>query len=56
MLTKSRSVAFVTRMRAGDHGGGLPNKKSGFWSKLLRPRHDRTEDVLVYSRTVRERV
>lgn len=54
MLTKSRSVAFVTRMRAGD--GGLPNNKTGFWSKLLHPRRKRTEDVLVHSRTMRERV
>lgn len=54
MLTKSRSVAFVTRRRAGD--GGHANKKSGFWSKLLPPRAKRTEEVLMYSRTVRERV
>lgn len=54
MLTKSRSVAFVTRMRTGD--ANQRNKKSGFWSKLLRPRAKRTEEVLVYSRTVRERV
>ncbi|CDP01106.1 unnamed protein product [Coffea canephora] len=54
VLTKSRSVAFITRRRdageviAMDHG----KKKSGFWSKLLRPRSKRTDEGLVHSRTV----
>ncbi|KAL3504787.1 hypothetical protein ACH5RR_034628 [Cinchona calisaya] len=43
VLTKSRSVAFITRKREGageaaassmDHG----KKKTSFWSKLLRPK------------------
>ncbi|KAK9269855.1 hypothetical protein L1049_025428 [Liquidambar formosana] len=51
VLMKSRSVAFVPRMR-----GGEGKKKGGFWSKLLHPRRKGTDEVLVHSRTVRERV
>ena len=60
-LVKSRSMAVAPR---GDGEGSAVNKKSekksGFWSKLLRPRSKRMEEkdakVLVRSRTVRETV
>lgn len=54
VLNKSRSVAFITRRRnegevvAMDRG----KKKSGFWSKLLRPRSKRIDGDLVHSSTM----
>ncbi|XP_059636324.1 uncharacterized protein LOC132278532 [Cornus florida] len=52
VLTKSRSVAFVTRNMRGEAKDG--KKKGGFWSKLIRPRTKRMDDDLLHSRTVRE--
>lgn len=54
VLTKSRSVAFITRRRERaeapvDHG----KKKSSFWSKLLRPRSKKIDEGLLHSRTTR---
>ncbi|KAA8538121.1 hypothetical protein F0562_027729 [Nyssa sinensis] len=43
VLTKSRSMAFVTRLREGKLKDG--KKKGGFWSKLLRPRSERIDEV-----------
>lgn len=45
-LKKSRSIAFVSRRE---------KKKGGFWSKLLRSTGKRTKEVLMHSKTVRER-
>ncbi|XVF36662.1 hypothetical protein REPUB_Repub19eG0076500 [Reevesia pubescens] len=55
ILTKSRSVAFASRMRSKD-GDGKKNK-SGFLSKLLNPRNTKRKEEatgLVHSRTMRE--
>ncbi|KAJ8762433.1 hypothetical protein K2173_007872 [Erythroxylum novogranatense] len=56
-LTKSRSLAFVSRIRGNNQrsGDGVKNK-GGFFSKLLRPKQKRTDEGhLVRSRTIRER-
>lgn len=55
MLTKSRSLAFVPRMK-GNKESGNDKKKGGFWSKLLRPRNKRIDEGLVHCSTMRERV
>ncbi|XP_022772292.1 uncharacterized protein LOC111314936 [Durio zibethinus] len=55
ILTKSRSVAFASRMRSKE--GEDKNKKCGFLSKLLHPKNTmRKEEAtgLEHSRTVRE--
>ncbi|XVE60531.1 hypothetical protein DITRI_Ditri05aG0136300 [Diplodiscus trichospermus] len=52
ILTRSRSVAFASRMRSKE-----AKKKSGFLSKLLHPRNTKKEEEatgLEHSRTVRE--
>ncbi|KAB2628877.1 hypothetical protein D8674_033672 [Pyrus ussuriensis x Pyrus communis] len=53
VLRKSRSLVnyFPRRKR---ELGSEEKKKSGFWTKLLRPRSKRREEGLVQSRTVRE--
>lgn len=56
VLTKSRSMVFVTRIRCNkDKVSDDNKKKGGFLSKLLRPKNKRIEEGLVRSRTVRER-
>ncbi|XP_021284965.1 uncharacterized protein LOC110417091 [Herrania umbratica] len=55
ILTKSRSVAFASRMRRKE--GDDKKKKNGFLSKLLHPRSSkRMEEAagLMHSRTMRE--
>lgn len=58
VLTKSRSVACVPRMKNGDYNDNKNKKKGrGFWSRLLRPRSKGImEETLMHSRTVRERM
>ena len=54
ILTKSRSIAFGSRMRGKE---GDDKKKSGFLSKLLHPRNAKRKEEatgLVHSRTMRE--
>ncbi|KAJ4843533.1 hypothetical protein Tsubulata_016336 [Turnera subulata] len=56
LLTKSRSLAFVPRMRTTNKAGGDGNKKGRFWSNFLRPRRNkRVEEGFMFSRTMRER-
>ncbi|KAF3445919.1 hypothetical protein FNV43_RR11096 [Rhamnella rubrinervis] len=60
VLKKSRSLAFVPRMRRRDGGGGDKKKGRGFWSNLLlRPasnkRMEENDNTFMQSRTVRER-
>ncbi|KAJ8772078.1 hypothetical protein K2173_027255 [Erythroxylum novogranatense] len=55
-LTKSRSLAFTSRMRRDKVCDDDNQKKGGFFSRLLRPRHKRTDEGLVHSRSTRERV
>jgi hypothetical protein len=64
VLTKSRSLAFVSRMKNnGDDNDDdddykkKKKKKVGFWSKLLHPRSSkRMGETLMHSRTTREMV
>ncbi|XP_059455541.1 uncharacterized protein LOC132185774 [Corylus avellana] len=62
VLTKSRSLAFVARMKNGDDDNDdddykKKKKKVGFWSKLLHPRSSkRMGETLMHSRTMREMV
>jgi hypothetical protein len=64
VLTKSRSLAFVARMKNnGDDNDDdddykkKKKKKVGFWSKLLHPRSSkRMGETLMHSRTMREMV
>ncbi|XWS21469.1 hypothetical protein CRYUN_Cryun30bG0057500 [Craigia yunnanensis] len=55
ILTKSRTVAFASRMRSKE--GDDKKKKSGFLSKLLHPRNPKRKEEatgLEHSRTMRE--
>ncbi|XWS25310.1 hypothetical protein CRYUN_Cryun27aG0058300 [Craigia yunnanensis] len=55
ILTKSRSVAFSSRMRGKE--GDDKKKKSGFLSKLLHPRNAKRKDEstgLEHTRTMKE--
>ena len=57
VLTKSRSLAFIPRMKSGVDNDNDKKKKGGFWSNLLRPRSKRKEETnLTHSRTMRETV
>lgn len=55
VLTKSRSMAVWPRMKEREGMDG--KKRGGFWSKLIGSRSKRrTDEVLMHSRTVNERV
>ncbi|KAK6940193.1 hypothetical protein RJ641_029724 [Dillenia turbinata] len=52
-LTKSRSMAFITKMGGGETSDG--KKKRGFWSKLLPSANKRkTNEDFVHSKTMKE--
>ncbi|XP_009620475.1 uncharacterized protein [Nicotiana tomentosiformis] len=56
MLTKSRSLVFVTRRGEGEMENNGKKKKRGFLSKLLHPRKNKKDERLVHSKTTRERL
>ncbi|KAF3975980.1 hypothetical protein CMV_000809 [Castanea mollissima] len=49
VLTKSRSLAIVPRMKSRVDNDNDKKKKGGFWSNLLRPRTKRKEKTLIDS-------
>ncbi|KAJ4701383.1 Avr9/Cf-9 rapidly elicited protein 75 [Melia azedarach] len=54
VLTKSRSLVFVPRMKNKEGDANGKKKKAGLFSKLFRPKSKKIEEGLVHSRTMRE--